>query len=63
MTKAVSPIGKKMTFGSVVQVRVRVRFRKVVVTVRVKSDLQEINVRLCDVPKSDLRQQMCVCGL
>ena len=43
-----SQIGKKLFFGSVVRVR------QIVVMVRVRVSLQEINVSLCNVPKSDL---------
>ena len=46
LTKALSPIWKKLIFGSVVKVRV---------------SLQEINVSLCNVPKRDLGRHVCVC--
>ena len=43
-----SPIGKKLIFGSVVKVNVMV-------------SLQEMNVSLCNVPTSDLGQRVCAC--
>ena len=46
-------------FGSVV--KVRVRFRQVVIVVRVRVSVQEINTSLCKYPKSYLSKPVCVC--
>ena len=43
-------------------VRIRVRVREVVMMIRVMVSLQEINVTLCNVPRSDHSLIMCVHG-
>ena len=58
-TKSVSSIGKTLMFGSVV--KVRVRFRQVVIVVRVRVSVQEINTSLCKYPKSYLSKPVYVC--
>ncbi len=49
-----SPIRKMLIFGSVVRVK------EVVVRVRVRVSHLEINVSLCNIPKSDLSKHVCV---
>ena len=63
-TKAVSPIGKIMIFGSVVKVRVRIRFRQVAVMVRVTLQ-KKLMASLCNVPKSDVNKCVwrCLCTM
>ena len=57
--KAVSSVGKMLIFESVVKMKVRVRFWQTVVIIGVR--VLEMNTSLCNVPKSDLGQRVCVC--
>ena len=58
--KAVSPIGKTLISWSVVKVRVKFRQVVVMVMVRVRVSLQEIHLSLCKYHKSDLSNPVCV---
>ena len=51
LSKILSPIGKKLIFGSVVKLRMRVRFRAGQLVVMVRASPQEVNASLCNVPK------------
>lgn len=66
--KSCPQLGKKKIYWSAVKVRVRIKLRQVVVMVRLRVNLQEINASLCNIPKSDhglinvcVDMSVCIC--
>ncbi len=55
-----SPVWKRLVFGSAVKVRIRFRVRQIAVRIRVRVSLQEMNTSLYNLPKSDLNVPVCV---